>query len=337
MKPGAKKPASKKGILAAVVILLFSCCICGVVGSFLDNDELTGEPESTRSGSARASRGKAQDKPIPEGGVSLEWIGKRLVSESDLPGGCDRWLEMVDLPGYRSWECDGFDGAGVVSAVFRDDVVLAVLIVSPTEAHIDIFDGCEKETSEEGPAGSFRATCGNIAGFYDSEQSDGLSIVFGSTDDLKRMFKGDFSDVIQFGDRFKLGEYAYKIEFPSRVRSVGKFSPTVAQDGAVFIVIKYQVENLGNETSRALSGDFQLRDRQGRVFDVSSDLALELAVEHDTDFMISELQPGLPRKAVVGFQVPESSLAGPLILIVPEKGLFSRKSVEIPFTLYEKR
>ena len=75
--------------------------------------------------------------------------------------------------------------------------------------------------------------------------------------------------------------------------------------------------------------DFNLLDSQGRKFDSSSDANTALASESGQDLLLSELQPGIPKKTKTAFLVPAAATEGPLRVRIPEKGFFSSGEVII--------
>lgn len=138
----------------------------------------------------------------------------------------------------------------------------------------------------------------------------------------------------RIGEPVELGDFAYTIEQPETTTELGpNIASTEAGSGAVFVVVDYTVENLTNETKTALSADFELRDYQGRQFRSSSEAQTALTMSDDTDFILSELQPGLARDLTTAFQVPEDATDEPLTLIIPEKGLMASDEIELRFQL----
>lgn len=134
------------------------------------------------------------------------------------------------------------------------------------------------------------------------------------------------------GERFELGDFAYTIDDVGLTTQLGpELAPTEAQSNAVFVVVRYRIENLRNETATSLTGDFVLRDEQGREYRSSSDAEAALAMQDGADFLISELQPGLETDATVAFHVSEEATTEPLTLVVPEKGFTATDRVEVPF------
>lgn len=125
-------------------------------------------------------------------------------------------------------------------------------------------------------------------------------------------------------DTFQLGDYQYQVTNVS-TRSIigGPYINERASDGAVFVVVSYSIENLTTESQTVASDDTELIDARGRTFTPSSAANTALLTEDGKDFILSELQPGLPRYMKTAFELPRTSLDGTLTLVVPEKGLFN--------------
>ena len=149
------------------------------------------------------------------------------------------------------------------------------------------------------------------------------------------------SDLIATGEVFTLGGFNYVITSARRTAYIGssdldsalvdtliqniekKTGATRASDGASFIVVRYKIKNEGTEAAVVSTSDYKVVDSKGRNFTPSSDATAELVANQDADFLLSELQPGISKDGVQAFQLPNDAFDGKLILIVPEKGLFS--------------
>ena len=130
-------------------------------------------------------------------------------------------------------------------------------------------------------------------------------------------------DMLLVQESFTLGNFQYVIESVVPASSVGSgYSRKKASEGATFIVVKYTIENTGNETATALTGDLNLLDGQDRKFLPSTEGTTALVMSEDYDLMLTQLQPGIKKKQAAVFEVPDSVL-GNLRLVVPEKGLLS--------------
>jgi hypothetical protein len=148
----------------------------------------------------------------------------------------------------------------------------------------------------------------------------------------------DWSTMPHVGDPIDLGGFRYTIERITPVNEVGenRFTRRKATPGAKFIVVLYSVENTGNETSAVIANDLIIRDTKGRTFRRSSDATMSVAAEAGIDLLLAELQPGIPRKQVSVFEVPEGELKR-LDLVIPEKGLLGSREVVLPLTFFEPK
>ncbi len=154
-----------------------------------------------------------------------------------------------------------------------------------------------------------------------------------ATSDANDTTNGTLKSETKVGDEFTLGDYTYKV---IRWRVVDHLGNNVMQTkpsaGAKFVILEYEITNNTNKTQTALTGDFKLRDAKGREFRTASKVesALLAGDLDNQDFLVSELQPGLKRTMRTGFEVPEdSTTAGTMMLVVPEKGFLGTKEVEV--------
>lgn len=137
------------------------------------------------------------------------------------------------------------------------------------------------------------------------------------------------------GDSFTLGNFKYCINNVSTTRRIGKslfgeFVGEEASAGAVFVIVSYTIENLASESQTVLSDDFKIEDSRGRTFKPASDANVALLMESDDkDFLLSELQPGLPRAMKQAFELPEQAIESPITVVVPEKGLWATGSKRV--------
>lgn len=146
-------------------------------------------------------------------------------------------------------------------------------------------------------------------------------------------------DAQSVGDVFTLGEFKYCITGVNTTRRIGKnlfgeFIGEEASPGAVFVLVSYTIENMGRESQTVLSDDFKIEDGQARTFKPSSDANVALLMESDDkDFLLSELQPGLPRAMKQAFELPEQAIASPITIVVPEKGFWAAGSVRVQVSI----
>ena len=136
-----------------------------------------------------------------------------------------------------------------------------------------------------------------------------------------------------FGDRMLVGETAYVVHqvFPST--AVGRRGKRRAAEGAKFVTVLFTMENAGRKTATALAGNLSLLDSQDREFLPSSDATGVVAAEKGIDLMLSQLQPGVPRKQVAVFELPASETE--LRLLLPGR-LGDSGQITVPFSLAKK-
>gem|GEM_PF-1709015 len=139
------------------------------------------------------------------------------------------------------------------------------------------------------------------------------------------------------GESFRLGDFTYRFISDDVTSEVGsRFSRVRAQDDALFLIVTYSITNDSNETETVLTDDVTFKDEAGRIFRSSSRLNTALMMEReDKDFILSELQPGLTKTMVTGFELPSSAFRGKWTLVVKEKGFFGTGTVEVLFREFE--
>ena len=131
---------------------------------------------------------------------------------------------------------------------------------------------------------------------------------------------------------FRLGDFTYTVDSIQTKKSIGnQFVNHKAQEGATLLIVKYTLANEANETKTVLADDFILRDFKGREFRPSSEAATAYAMSGGSkDLLLGEVQPGLKRKMTSVYEIPlESTQKTGLILVIPEKGMFSSGKVEV--------
>jgi sRNA-binding protein len=132
------------------------------------------------------------------------------------------------------------------------------------------------------------------------------------------------------GEVFDLGGFRYRIVDVVASSLIGdRYVNERPDGGAVFVIVTYDMENLGKESRTVAADDLTLLDSGGREFSPSSRANTALAMtEHNKDFLLSQMQPGIVRRAKTAFEVPQSSAQG-LILSVHEKGFFGTGTIQV--------
>lgn len=127
-------------------------------------------------------------------------------------------------------------------------------------------------------------------------------------------------------ERVVWGDWAYtihKVETKNELGSYlfGEFYGEKA-DG-VFLIFDITIENVGKESNYYLFDLIQVIDNQERVFD--KDGIAEIYLDEGDGFGFEQLQPGLPKKGKMVFDVPKD-INGKLRI---SKGIFSSKYVYV--------
>lgn len=161
-----------------------------------------------------------------------------------------------------------------------------------------------------------------------------VGVISASSNSGKRSSGGSGANY-ELGKEFQLGDYKYVIQDAHSRPYIGsQFVNATASQGATFVVVGYSIENCSKKSQRVMSDDFKLLDSEGREFEPSSDAGTALLAEsRNKDFIISELQPGVPRQMTQAFELPSKSLSSELTLVIPEKGLFGSDEVNIKLKL----
>jgi hypothetical protein len=138
----------------------------------------------------------------------------------------------------------------------------------------------------------------------------------------------------KIGQEFKLGDYTYRITNFTLTSTVGnEFSREVAEEGEKFVVVSFTIRNDTNKTQQVLADDFEIKDAQSRQFANDSNASTALMMSGGKkDFFLREIQPGLTGKGITVFRVPADVAKQPMVLVVPQKGLFSSKKVTVLLT-----
>ena len=137
---------------------------------------------------------------------------------------------------------------------------------------------------------------------------------------------------VKLNEQFRLGEFSYRVigsEYP-QMEIGNRFTRVEAAPEGVFVIVHYEITNESNKTRTVVADDFILRDANGREFSPSSRATTALMMtEESKDFLLSELQPGLTKRAVTAFEIRRDSYAPGLTLVIPEKGWGGRQK-EVP-------
>lgn len=134
------------------------------------------------------------------------------------------------------------------------------------------------------------------------------------------------------GQRFQLGDFAYTVDEVGEHETIGDVEFGLGEragKGGVFLVVAFTIENLTNETQTVLTDDFELVDTRGRKYRASADATTALALNSGQDWILAEIQPGLPADQLTAFEIPQNSVTPGLYLVIPEKGFFSSGNAKV--------
>jgi len=189
-----------------------------------------------------------------------------------------------------------------------------------------VVKGIGTSDSNDSKSATSSSSTANIASIPNSSSSDTPKPAPATEKSDEKVSGSDAgSNEYEMRREFQFGEYKYNIIGVERHSQIGQqpFGET-AGPGATFVVVAYSIENCTKESQTVQSDDFTLVDSEGRSFSTSSKVATALAMAYqDNDFILSELQPGLPRKMRQGFELPIKSIGSGMTLVIPEKGWFT--------------
>jgi len=112
----------------------------------------------------------------------------------------------------------------------------------------------------------------------------------------------------KMGQPFTLGDYTYTVtKFEAKWKIGSKYHNKEAEEGAKFIVVYYSIRNNTKETQTVRSEDFKVTDEQQRSFSPYSGGSFYLG----SDFLLSQLQPGVTKKTATAFELPDDAFASP--------------------------
>lgn len=132
----------------------------------------------------------------------------------------------------------------------------------------------------------------------------------------------------KIGESFQLGDFNYSINNIQRTQFIGnRFVSEQSNTGASFVIVTFSITNESNKTKTVLTDDFKILDNRGREFQPSSRANTALVMSRGKEFVLSELQPGIPQTIQTAFEIPDS--AENIFLEIPEKGLFSTGKIRV--------
>lgn len=111
----------------------------------------------------------------------------------------------------------------------------------------------------------------------------------------------------KLGDKVIAGDFAYTFNDMTKSKQIGEnVAGTFFGEKAdgTFIILDVTIENIGKESSTISIGSYvKILDDQGRTFEHDSMAEIYLKEEA---FTFTQLQPGLPKRGKIVFDVPEN-------------------------------
>jgi len=124
------------------------------------------------------------------------------------------------------------------------------------------------------------------------------------------------------GDKVIVEEVAYTIHSKTENNQIGEYNEYIGFMGetadGIFYIFDITLENVGKESTTFWGSNIKIYDTQGRTFDHDTTAEIYL----DDSFSYDQLQPGLPKRGKIVFDVPKK-LKGKLEISSTE--LFSDK------------
>ncbi|HEY9678613.1 MAG TPA: DUF4352 domain-containing protein [Drouetiella sp.] len=123
----------------------------------------------------------------------------------------------------------------------------------------------------------------------------------------------------------------YVVDKMEMTKQIGdpKFLGRKANDGAMYIIFDYTVQNNRKETVTVLSDGFHVFSRRDEDFSPDSEANTALSmVRKNKDMFLSQLQPGVKKHSCTAFELPERTLHGQetgFYLKIPSDEMFSGK------------
>ena len=292
-----------------------------------------GEPSSVRS-----LEGDTQ-------GTIAQWDDNNPIGASELHLGFDDTNRLIDLLALFS------DGATLEEVKTNVEPVLG-----RPQSSFTVYDGKQNRSDniiaswERGPT-SFIALFEEATGVLGIE-GGGTVLVGGAGEngpfaEVIEVFENNYKIVVEIGtprqfpyvhDEFQLGNFSYLVERVHTEKAVGSSSTRQeASPGAIWLIVRYTIENAGQRTATAIASNITIVDEQNRIFDPSSNGSVALAMSEGIDLAISQLQPGIRRAQVAVFEVPKSTVESKngFHVVIPEKGLRNQNDVRIHLKLAE--
>lgn len=148
-----------------------------------------------------------------------------------------------------------------------------------------------------------------------------------------------FPDTPSIGEAFELDDLSITINKLEWTPQIGRrYSREKTDPGSGFLIVYYTLRNIGKATITISASNMTLIDIQDRRFSTSSrgQTAL-MSSNDDVDFLLTELQPGIPKRTAAVFEVPNNTFHnGGFSLEIPAPGILNNRKTTLHFPLPRK-
>lgn len=146
-----------------------------------------------------------------------------------------------------------------------------------------------------------------LIGIANSGSDSGSS----TTDTTQTQTATQSPDAYYLGDRIVSNGWAYTVHSYETSKYIGESEYFREEATGMFVIFDVTIENVGKESRTLWSSNIQVIDDQDRTFE--HDTTAELYLPSNEQFTFEQMQPGLPKRGKIVFDVPEN-IKGSLVV-----------------------
>lgn len=132
-----------------------------------------------------------------------------------------------------------------------------------------------------------------------------LSKMLGGTDEVVNENPSP-TTAIKVGEKARVGNFEYLVKNPMFRKTIGNEFMSETADG-IYLIVELEILNKSQETRTTQEGMFNIYDAEGNKYEISSSLEFTLAALDIKGFSMRQLQPRIPAKGVLVFEVPNKT------------------------------
>jgi len=155
---------------------------------------------------------------------------------------------------------------------------------------------------------------GFISSFFSSDKTS--NVPSPNTGGTQEGTKTNFA----VGDKITVDNVDYVVNEVFTLPVVGSEYANKEADG-IFVIVSIEIKNNKNNEIFLTSGDFKLKDSQGRTYNADASAGFYLDTMGYKSFMFKQLGAGLSTKGEIVFDVPKDDTG--LVLEISGEGIFS--------------